>query len=370
MEEQMNSSQYDNIKKIIKTTYVNFLLGAGTSYNKIEGTVNYPLMADLYSYVCNNNTIKAHIDFFNSDNKENFFERKIVYNTINNYLLKPACNIENFLSVIEGIDMYLTDIKVIEHVKIFQNDIKNCILTRIKESNDDTVLDIYKNFYYNLRNLKKQSSRSQQSYNIFTTNYDMLNEKAMELINTHYYSGFFGITNRVFNITYYNSHFSSSYNVKGAEYVVNDNHINLYKLHGSISWRYKDNKLTEVNPYEVEGYAPEIIYPSIAKFNSTNMIVHYSALIREFSNKICQQNTCLVVNGTGMNDEHINKIIDNALLINSFTLIIFAYPDEQIKTLKEKYESFENVIVYDKSTTFKQLSQILKSITGEENEPV
>ena len=36
---------------IIAITYINFLLGAGTSYNEIEGKIHFPLMGDLLKYI-------------------------------------------------------------------------------------------------------------------------------------------------------------------------------------------------------------------------------------------------------------------------------------------------------------------------------
>lgn len=45
--------------------------------------------------------------------------------------------------------------------------------------------------------------------------------------------------------------------------------------------------------------------------------------MREFSNRICNSNTTLFVSGMSMGDEHINKIIENALTLDSFHLVIF-----------------------------------------------
>lgn len=122
--------------------------------------------------------------------------------------------------------------------------------------------------------------------------------------------------------------------------------------------------MVEKNPNEIE-FLPEIIYPSVDKFKNTNLIICYSALMREFSNRLCQRDTALFVSGMSMGDEHINKIIENALTITSFHLIIFGCgKPEFISELKSKYATFHNVIVLDESFTFKQVADILLSVEG------
>ena len=40
--------QKEIVEMLLKNTYINFLLGAGTSYNQIEGKIHFPLMGDLF----------------------------------------------------------------------------------------------------------------------------------------------------------------------------------------------------------------------------------------------------------------------------------------------------------------------------------
>ena len=39
--------QIELVMILLKNTYINFLLGAGTSYNKVDGKMHFPLMWDL-----------------------------------------------------------------------------------------------------------------------------------------------------------------------------------------------------------------------------------------------------------------------------------------------------------------------------------
>ena len=139
----------------------------------------------------------------------------------------------------------------------------------------------------------------------------------------------------------------------------------MYKLHGSLSWFYDEskNELLEKNPSEFE-FSPEIIYPSSTKFQKTNSVVYYSSLMREFSDKICQENTTLVVIGTSLGDEHINKLIENALAINTFTLMLFAFNEEQVAEFKSKFDKYGNVLVYPEPKSFSELSDAISKIQG------
>ena len=43
--------QIELVKILLKNTYINFLLGAGTSYNKVDGKMHFPLMWDLLNFI-------------------------------------------------------------------------------------------------------------------------------------------------------------------------------------------------------------------------------------------------------------------------------------------------------------------------------
>ncbi|WP_395016971.1 hypothetical protein, partial [Robinsoniella peoriensis] len=59
--------QLELIKILMKNTNINFLLGAGTSYNPVVGKVNYPLMWDLLDYIKSNTNV---IDFYSGIKKD------------------------------------------------------------------------------------------------------------------------------------------------------------------------------------------------------------------------------------------------------------------------------------------------------------
>ncbi|MDU7031056.1 MULTISPECIES: SIR2 family protein [Robinsoniella] len=355
--------QLELIKILMKNTNINFLLGAGTSYNPVVGKVNYPLMWDLLDYIKSNTNV---IDFYSGIKKDSIIPvgmGEMVSELYDTYLFAKDANIEKFLSVLEGVDLYIVNMSLKNQVEEQRDLIRSLIRNRLKQSDKDTVLETYIAFYNGLKNLKEVNGLKNQTFNIFTTNYDMMNEMAMEAQNIHYYSGFEGIVNRKFNLAYYNYDFVDNFQINHSNIKVTPNHMNLFKIHGSLSWCMKNEELVERNPYEQE-FLPEIIYPSVDKFKNTNLIISYSALMREFSNRLCQEKTSLFVTGMSMGDEHINKIIENALTINTFHLIIFCATSGEITRLKEKYYAYKNVIVVNTEYKFNDVAELLLKLRG------
>lgn len=355
--------QIELVKVLMKNTNINFLLGAGTSYRPVEGKEHFPLMSDLLNYIKSNPDV---LDFYNKLKGETTLPPgmgRMLSGIYDSYLLSDDANVEKFLSVIEGVDLYIADADFKKEVDEQRTLIRMLMRERLKRSDIETVLDTYIAFYNGLKNLKEVNGLKNQIFNIFTTNYDMMNEIAMETQKIHYYSGFEGIVNRKFNLAYYNYDFVDNFQVNQANVKVTPNHMNLFKIHGSLSWLMKDGELVERNPYE-QDFLPEIIYPSVDKFSNTNLIISYSALMRELSNRLCREKTTLFVSGMSMGDEHINKIIENALTINTFHMVLFCATEGTIKRLKEKYYTHKNVIVVDKEYKFDDLADLLLNLQG------
>ena len=357
-------NQIELIKALMKNTYVNFLLGAGASYNPFPGKIHYPLMKDLLESIRYNTKV---IDFYSILETDCTIPNgmgnmiKVLYDS---YLFATDSNIERFLSVLEGVDLYISDITFQVRVQEQRELIRKLIRNRLKESDSSSVIDNYITFYNGLKNIKEINGLKNQTFNIFSTNYDMMNEMAMENENIHYYSGFEGIVKRKFNLAYYNYDFVDNFKVNNSNVQVTPNHMNLFKLHGSLSWYMNDKQeLIERNPFN-DDFLPEIIYPSVDKFNNTNLIICYSALMRELSNRLCRDNATLFVSGMSMGDEHINKIIENALTINTFHMVIFCATDYEIQKLQLKYHSYKNVIIVENIFLFKDVAELMINLQG------
>lgn len=183
--------------------------------------------------------------------------------------------------------------------------------------------------------------------NLFTTNYDMAFDYALDNLGVHYINGFMGVHNRSFRPEVYDYDLyypgqSVIGKVHRAEKV-----LRYYKMHGSLSWLATHPSVS--NTYGIkeiplnDDFTPSenneiLIYPCVSK-KSFTLDLPYSELFRQFSQAINQPQSVLICVGYSFYDEHINDIIKQALSIPSFTLIIANFspeadPDSEIEKLK------------------------------------
>jgi SIR2-like domain len=160
---------------------------------------------------------------------------------------------------------------------------------------------------------------------IFTLNYDLLLERALDNLGVLYFDGFLGTINRTLRTESY--HYDLYYPGETTEGRVSrvDRVLHLYKLHGSINWRRRSTAANDViishaEPMETE-YGDVMIYPSPLKVTEMNGYP-YSEMFRHFSSHIHQPQSVLITIGYSFQDSHINRLIYQALSIPSFVLII------------------------------------------------
>ena len=168
----------------------------------------------------------------------------------------------------------------------------------------------------------------------FTTNYDLALEWSAEALGLHCVNGFSGTHNRAFRP----SSFDLGLRNVQARGEARFGTYNLYlgKLHGSISWMinksgsvcelpsasvkpWVDRFITSNQPDDWPGF---MIFPGASKFVQTTAFV-YGEVIRRFTEFLSRPNVCLIVNGYGFTDDHINRLIVSALQNPTLQLIIY-----------------------------------------------
>ena len=153
---------------------------------------------------------------------------------------------------------------------------------------------------------------------IFTTNYDLLLEEAMERARTPYFDGFSGSRSAFFDPS------SISSNDLPARW------IRLWKLHGSINW--SKNESGEI----VRAQGDEsgtMVYPSHVKYDETQS-APFSSLFERLKNFLLEPDSLLITTGFSFADAHISAKLGECMTENSSSAIL-AF---QYKTLNE--ESF------------------------------
>lgn len=188
---------------------------------------------------------------------------------------------------------------------------------------DDTVMSLYETFYRKL----VLRDRSLPRPWVFTTNYDLFNETAMDRLGLPYANGFSGVVERRFNPATFRYALAEQLDLTSRKWSAVDGFVYLGKLHGSISWTEDDHGLFPIRemPVSKEERGKVMIYPTPAKQNSA-LGSPYADLFREFQSRIVREQSVLFTMGYAFGDEHINNIIYQALTIPTFRLVIFAEP--------------------------------------------
>lgn len=189
---------------------------------------------------------------------------------------------------------------------------------------DNTVGDLYETFYRKL----VLRDRSLPRPWVFTTNYDLFNETAMDRLGLPYANGFSGVVERRFNPATFRYALAEQLDLTNRKWSAVDGFVYLCKLHGSISWSEDEHGLYPIREAPLpKGQEPGkvMIYPTPAKQNSS-LGSPYADLFREFQSRVVREQSVLFTMGYAFGDEHINNIIYQALTIPTFRLIIFADP--------------------------------------------
>jgi hypothetical protein len=254
---------------------------------------------------------------------------------------------------------------------------------------DPNVISVCKNYkklleyIINLINLKKVDDY--KKCNIFSTNYDGFIESATDQLiqakkNFILNDGGFGFKERMLNA----SNFSMQVNHMGVfdSYISEIPIINLIKLHGSIYWGKRDDKifidyrnespsilpslkenyLDGITEYDVikglnidlddedklkdfwnEYKRIPIVNPTKWKFNETVFEQHYYQMLRLLSYELEKKDVFLIVFGFSFKDEHIYDLVKRSLLNPKLSVFIFCFDKIDFDEMNEKFADYNNV---------------------------
>ncbi|MCR9172149.1 MAG: SIR2 family protein [bacterium] len=337
----------DSFLKVLDNKNLSFLLGSGCSSYKLESDefkeIGIPVMATLAKEFYSLPEFKTQKEWLKKD--------LLIDVTHKNF----ASNLENFLSTLHSLSFYYSgiselkkndekfvDMPVPNKINSIIIQARNFLLKKclnsenIKveegdESIDKPLINLYKKFYRKL--LSRNSTLPK--LNIFTTNYDLYSERAMDLLGIHYVNGFTGGISKFFNPAIFNYALAEKMDLSQSKWGVIDNFFYLYKIHGSVNWVQADgeNKLFNVKEIQeptfdsLKDKESIMIHPTPLKYNAS-LGSPYSDLFREFQKKLMLSNNILVTIGYSFSDEHINNLIFQAFTIPSFRLIVIGEPND------------------------------------------
>jgi SIR2-like domain len=344
-----NKIPLSQLSKYYLNENLNFLCGSGTSVAIGGKTINKDenpfevIIKELKAIANPKDYIEQLIKFFESND---LLEKK--FDKINQehlYYLNNKDDADSAKIIKDYLDKAL---------KIFVDKYVPFPVEYVKDN-----LNIHELFINKIISRKETLNRPK----IFTPNYDLAFENACEKIGVSYNNGFRGVHMRKFDPdTFHNeTYIKQDSGDKGKRIAT---YLNIYKLHGSISWQYAEsiNDLYNLKEIQVSDTSKKsefvfdslMIYPIQTK-KSYSLDLPYSELFRNFSKCLTETQNTLVVIGYSFLDEHINDIIRTGLYNPNLTIVIHSYglvtenSPLFLRTLKSRSVSDNRIILFEGS---------------------
>lgn len=272
---------------------------------------------------------------------------KLVKKDLETLVVDRKVNIEDILNHIRRIrELTGESAKMYEGVsgesaqKLDEEICKN-IYKIIVEKEKVASLDTTKKFFAWLNILSRDFSKE-----IFTTNYDLIIERALEASHIPYFDGFVGSYEPFF--------WQESIDQFVGKNDLTQNWIRLWKIHGSLSWFWKKDRTNSSQKIIRIGKVEDIdkvenelvIYPSKEKYDSSRK-QPFIAYFDRLKNYLLSGELLFVITGYSFSDQHINEIIFNCLRQNNrLSVLVFFYDDSEVERLHKLTASYMNMNVF------------------------
>lgn len=158
-----------------------------------------------------------------------------------------------------------------------------------------------------MRHLAAWAARADyhQPVELFTVNYDLLIETALESLGVPYFDGFVGNLQARFRTELVEA------SPGATEGYVPQQFVRLWKLHGSVNWvRSDDHQIVRIGQPVPEGL-PAAIYPSDAKYEESRR-VPFVVLQDRLRRALHQPETLVLIAGFSFRDAHLNEMLFDA----------------------------------------------------------
>ncbi len=296
---------------------IGFLFGAGTSKE-----AGYPLMDDLTKTVVSN---------LSQPSKETLDEILAVKGLIYD-AARGTPNIE-ILSDLVTEHLVTTQAKKYEDIK---SQIRKLIIDAIL-SVTDPDLNHHVRF---LEALKRRSNGISSTVTILTTNYDVLFELAAGEVGVRVETGFDGLLRRQFDPTVFDLARGSV--VKKCFMQRSELHINIIKLHGSVSWQRKGLRVFESGLDLLSDTCERaLVLPSRRKVMDT-LSEPFDQLFTRASRTLGANCRYVVACGFSFSDKHINdQLLFPKLSVGKIRMTALCGEEPECLDQLKAYSSFQ-----------------------------
>ena len=142
---------------------------------------------------------------------------------------------------------------------------------------------------------------------IFTTNYDLLIEEALERARVPYFDGFSGG-----HLPFFDPSSVASDDLPARW-------TRVWKLHGSLGWSFEGGQVVR----DGQRTTTQLIYPDHLKYEQVQRLP-YSALFERFRQFLLTPDTLLLCSGFSFVDAHVSSVLEEALSANA-NAAVFAF---------------------------------------------
>ncbi|HFI0795052.1 TPA: SIR2 family protein [Streptococcus suis] len=228
--------------------------------------------------------------------------------------LDKSFNLEDFLSTLFHYRPYVSE----KDKESFNNTVQK-ILELIKENTNYSYDSRVLKHGALLKFLSDLSGKDGNKFSVITTNYDLLIEEAAAENNFVIFDGFNFTPLPKFDSNMFEWNLVKEVqNVNTREVEYKDKTFNLVKIHGSLTWEKQDNgdivRKNKDNITEIDKMV--MIFPSSDKFAQSYQEPYFE-LFTKFQELIKRPNTLLISSGFSFADDHISKMVTQALKNNS-----------------------------------------------------
>lgn len=331
-----NDSLSDDLRRLAITKKLNFLLGSGASAPAIS------LMSQIEEP-----TVKEIEDL-----DENIpISGKTLSNEEKEKIAKNKKLIEEIKEVSEG---------------LLDKTLSNTQKTKLEELKDFIrVISEILNF--------SNSRETPREATIFTTNYDLFIEEAVdetlrEEASLVFNDGARGYFNRYLDSSNFNR--TVSYEGLNNNYIDELPSLTLIKPHGSVNWeKVNENNEDKVIIKNEVVESPMVVPPTGNEGRDTFMDNHFHDMLRVFQLELDKPESILFVLGFSFQDDHIARMIRRALRNRSLIIECFCWEDKDEQNVKKNLGYSNGVIPQNlkfvKPSQFKNKDNLeLKDLTA------
>lgn len=182
---------------------------------------------------------------------------------------------------------------------------------------------------------RMNSRQNPKNINIFTTNYDLFIENALDKVSkTETFvinDGARGYFKRVLDSSNFNR--TVSYRGPSNNYVDEIPSVSLIKPHGSVNWEKTMDEEIEIKTGVVDN--PVVVNPDGHEPRVTFEENYFHDMLRIFQTELDKPQSVLFVIGFSFQDEHIGKMMQRALRNKELNAYIFCYSNDTESTIRK-----------------------------------